>query len=244
MLYNTLTCYIIDDEYHSIENLADLILQIPNLQLAGSNTDPIAAINEMAEGLKPDILFLDINMPEISGLQVIELIDKSIIIIFITGYMGYAVDAFEKEAFDFLLKPIKFERFEQAMLKVQKSLIGPLAHKKNDVASMYINTGGKGRFVNVKYAEILFIEAIGHYLSIQTMSENYRTRLSMKDVQEHLPAQLFTRVHKSFIVSFDKIKMVTGNQVTLVNDFRIPIGSFYKDFLMNKVIMHIRKDPE
>ncbi|MEH3114356.1 LytR/AlgR family response regulator transcription factor [Pedobacter terrae] len=236
MLSNTLNCYIIDDEFHSIENLSMHILKFPYLYLMGSNTDPVEALTEIKRGPKPDVLFLDINMPKLSGLEIIELIDEDIDIIFITAYVSYAVDAFEKAALDFLLKPISFQRFEKSVQRLQKNMESKNYHDVTNLKkSIYINTGGKGKFAQVELSDIIFIEAVGHYILIQTYDEIFKTHLAIKDIGKDLSAQIFSRVHKSFIINLDKIKSISGSQIILQRDFRVPIGDFYREQLMERI---------
>jgi len=233
MISDILSCYIIDDEFHSIENLAMHILKCPNLSLIGSNTDPIQALTEIRQGRKPDVLFLDINMPLLSGFEIAELIDDDIEIIFITAYGSHAVDAFEKAALDFLLKPISFERFEKSIQRLQKNMESGIY--PNTKKSIYINTGGKGKFAQVRLSDIIFIEAVGHYILIQTYDEVFKTHLAIKDIDKDLSANIFSRVHKSFIINLNTIKSISGSQIKLQGDFRVPIGDFYREALMDRI---------
>ncbi|WP_293744660.1 LytTR family DNA-binding domain-containing protein [uncultured Pedobacter sp.] len=233
MMPDILNCYIIDDEFHSIENLSMHIMRCPNLCLIGTNIDPIEALNQIRQGPKPDVLFLDINMPMLSGLEIAELVDEDIDIIFITAYVSYAVDAFEKAALDFLLKPISFERFEKSVQRLRKhmgSITHPDTHK-----SIYINTGVKGKFAQVRLSDIIFIEAVGHYVLIQTYDEIFKTHLGIKDIGKDLSSQIFSRVHKSFIINLNAIKSISGSQIKLQGDFRVPIGDVYRVGLMERL---------
>jgi DNA-binding LytR/AlgR family response regulator len=236
MISKKLSCYVIDDEFHAIENLSDHILKIPNLLLIGSCSDPVEALARIRLGLKPDVLFLDINMPQLSGLQVAELIDDDIEIIFTTGYVNYAVDAFEKEALDFLLKPISFERFEKSIHRLLKSKLSSDVLNTGAKKSIYINIGSKGKFAHVGFDEIIFIESVGHYIMIQTHDEMYKTHLSIKDILDDLSFHSFSRVHKSFIVNLQMIKSFSGSQIILQGNFRVPIGDFYREALMDRLL--------
>lgn len=236
MISKTLNCYIIDDEFHSIENLSMHILKFPQLCLIGSNCDPAEGLREIMRGPKPDVLFLDINMPRLSGLEIAELIDDDIDIIFITAYVSFAVDAFERAALDFLLKPISFNRFEKSVQRLQKNMELRAYPDINGMReSIYINTGGKGKFAQVRFSDIIFIEAVGHYVQIQTCEEIFKTHLAIKDIAQDLSSRIFSRVHKSFIINLNTIKSISGSQIKLQGDFRVPIGDFYREALMERI---------
>ena len=136
------TCYIIDDDIHSIEAITKYIVRLPNLILIGSNINPLIAIEEIRNGKKPDIVFLGVEMPELSGIEVADLLDPNIAIVFTTSYSKYAINAIQKDAMDFLLKPFSFEMFLKCIHKV-KNKISLLKNdnKESDSKEIFVNTG-------------------------------------------------------------------------------------------------------
>lgn len=232
------TCYIVDDEHHAIEVLARYIQNTPGLWLVGSEENPLQALDAIASGkIVADITFLDVDMPQLSGVDLAGLINSRTTVVFTTAYPDYAYQAFEKNAADFLLKPISYERFLRAVSKV-KDLQQPRpiipSTERND-GYFYIKTDVKGKFVRVNFGEINYVEAMQNYVCIQTSTEKLITYLSMKEVEEHLPAPDFARVHKSFIVHLPKVKSIEGNQVVLGNGTVVPIGLSYKTALLELI---------
>jgi DNA-binding LytR/AlgR family response regulator len=233
-----ITCYIVDDEHHAIEVLARYIQNTPGLWLVGSEENPLQALDAIASGkVVADITFLDVDMPQLSGVDLAGLINQHTAIVFTTAYPDYAYQAFEKNAVDFLLKPISYERFLRAVSKVKDSLQPKPAipaAEQND-GYFFIKTDVKGKFVRVNFEEISYVEAMQNYVRIQTSTEKLTTYLSMKEVEEHLPTQDFARVHKSFIVHLPKVKSVEGNQIVLSNGTVVPMGSSYKTALLEMI---------
>ena len=239
------TCYVIDDEEHAIDTLSGYIKKFPGLDLIGTSINPLVAINEIREN-PVDIVFLDVDMPELSGLDVADIISAYTSVIFTTAFPNYAMQAFEKNGSDFLLKPISFDRFTKSVNKVQ-NLIRNKNHTDTPVTNDYffINPGIKGKMVKLNYADILYVEGLKNYVMIYTADGKHITYLSMKEVEKAIPHDLFIRVHKSYIINLSKIKSIDGNNVILGQNIDLPIGVSFKDnffkIIDNKTIRSGRK---
>jgi len=230
------TCYVIDDEYHAIDTLVGYINKFPGLNLVGSNTNPLEAINDINNVAQVDIVFLDVDMPELSGLDVADIISPYTSVIFTTAYPNYAVQAFEKNGSDFILKPISFERFTKSVTKVQNLLRSKNIsdqHLANE--HFFINPGIKGRMIQLSYADILYIEGLKNYVVIYTTEGKYITYLSMREIEKAIPLSKFIRIHKSYIVNIDRIKSIDGNNVILAQSNELPIGISFKDSFINMI---------
>ncbi|WP_299991786.1 LytTR family DNA-binding domain-containing protein [uncultured Pontibacter sp.] len=233
-----ITCYVVDDERHALEVLSRYIQNTPGLQLIGAEENPLQALDAIASGqLTADITFLDVDMPQLSGVDLAGLINSRTTVVFTTAYPDYAYQAFEKNAVDFLLKPISYERFLKGVTKVKESLQPKQAIPAAELSDSYffIKTDVKGKFVRVNFEEISYVEAMQNYVRIQTATEKLTTYLSMKEVEEHLPTTDFARVHKSFIVHLPKIKTVEGNQIVLSTGSVVPMGSSYRAALLDMI---------
>jgi DNA-binding LytR/AlgR family response regulator len=231
-----MTCYVIDDEEHAIDTLIGYINKLPGLHLAGSNINPLEAIDEVINSTPADIVFLDVDMPELSGLDAADIISPHAAIIFTTAFPNYAVQAFEKNGADFLLKPISFERFTKSVNKVQ----GLIKSKKQteqppEDDHFFINPGIKGKVIQLSYSDIVYIEGLKNYVVIYTGTEKHITYLSIGELEKSIPASRFIRIHKSFIINIDKIKSIDGNKVMLGQSSVLPIGHLFKDNVINMV---------
>ena len=228
-----LTCCIVDDEPLAIEILGAYIAKVPFVELRGSFRSPIKAAVYLKDE-KPDLLFLDINMPDLDGLSFIPMLNPRPMIILTTAYDEFAVKAFELEVKDYLLKPFSFERFYKAVLRVyqhqdvaQPALPTesiPGLHHDSDF--LFFKVGHKIQKIAID--DILFIEAMKDYLRIHTKKENVMTLLSFAKMEENLPADKFVRVHRSYMVAIDKINHIEKNRISIADDF-IPISDTYSE---------------
>ncbi|MFC3560506.1 LytR/AlgR family response regulator transcription factor [Pedobacter jamesrossensis] len=228
-------CYIIDDERFSIENLESYIEKFSDLELVGFNTNPVIAIEEISTYKNLQLIFLDINMPELSGLDVADLISKDIGIIFITGYSEHAHNAFEKGAIDFLYKPISFVRFSKAVLKAQKYLSELQVLPIKEADWLFVDVVGEGKLIKIDISEIIYFEAQNMTLCIQTKNEKEYAFVRLKDAIESLPKEIFCQIHRSFVVNVNHIREIRGNQVTMSNNSIIPFGKLYKEKFLDNI---------
>ena len=231
------TCYVIDDEEHAIDTIVGYINKHPGLSLTGSSISPLQGIEDIRNAGQVDIVFLDVDMPELSGMDVADIISSFTSVIFTTAFPNYALQAFEKNGSDFLLKPISFERFVKSVTKVQNLIQAKSNSDKTpeDDQYFFINPGVKGKMIQLNYSDILYIEGLKNYVVIYTIDNKYITYLSMKEVEKAIPHNRFIRIHKSFIVSLNKIKSIDGNNVILSQNSELPIGTSFKDSFIDVI---------
>ncbi|WP_420552463.1 LytR/AlgR family response regulator transcription factor [Tenacibaculum aiptasiae] len=226
------TCVIVDDEPIAREIIASFVNKVPNLELLTSCNNATEAIQVMQKN-KVDLFFLDINMPEITGLSLAKIIGQKSKVIFTTAYRDYAVDGFNLNVVDYLLKPIAFERFFEAIQKVTKnnntlSLIEESPQKE----FMFIRSDRK--MVKINFNEIIYIESLGDYVKIFLSQTNIVTRETMNNIENKLPQNNFVRIHRSYIISLDKISSYT-NEFIEINKKALPISRSYKESTLQKL---------
>lgn len=233
---NKITCVIVDDEPMAREILVSFINKISTLNLLRVCCNATEVL-EVMNSQTVDLLFLDINMPEISGLSLAKSINKKTKIIFTTAYREYAVDGFDLYAVDYLLKPIAFARFLQAVNKYfevsvlnNNETIKTKAITKND----FIFVRADRKMVKINFKEILYIESLSDYIKIHTTKNTVITRETTNNIEAKLPLPNFLRVHRSFIISVDKITSYT-NEFVEIHKKVIPISRGYKDIVLDKL---------
>lgn len=243
-----ITCYIVDDESHAIEVLASYIQKTPGLLLIGSQDNPLDALNQItSQEVVPDVTFVDVDMPQLSGVELSGLINKHTVIVFTTAFSDYAIQAFEKDAIDYLLKPITYERFLRSVNKIKERLSKQSASRgeRDPEDYFYVKSETKGKMVRIEFDDIIYIQGLQNYITIHTPGEEHITYLTMKEINENLPASKFSRVHKSYIVNNQQVKVVEGNHIILKNKSSIPLGvSFRTTFLegiSEKLVMSKRR---
>src|SRR6187401_203646 len=211
-----LKCIVLDDEPLAIHLLEDHINKVPFLQLAGSFNNPMEALVSLNND-PVDLVFLDIQMPQLNGVQFMQLLQNRAQVIITSAYQEYAIDGFEHNVTDYLLKPISFERFYKAAEKAY-NLKNP-AHQLDRKQDLYPPTGGyifvkvETRMVRVELDDILFFEGLKNYVSIYTKTKRIVTLQVMKQLEEILPPNRFVRVHKSFIIAIDKINSIERQEI-------------------------------
>ncbi len=229
-----LQCIIADDEPIARQILEGYIAEIPNLELIASCKNAFEVM-EVLQNQKADILFLDINMPKLSGLSLLKTMQQRPNVIITTAYAEYAVEGFELSVIDYLLKPFSLERFLQAVLKVQGKTIvqnEKIIFKEVD-SSKFIFVKSDKKLIKLNLDEINHIEAYGNYIKIFT-DKMILTPQTLSNFLEKLPDN-FLRIHKSFIINFDKLKFIDGNQIVLINQIKLPIGKSYRKVVLDKI---------
>jgi DNA-binding LytR/AlgR family response regulator len=225
-------CIAIDDEPLALKLLMHYCSQIPSLRLLGAYTDPLEGVSHI-RSLQPDLLFLDIRMPDISGIDIAQVLDNGTLIVFTTAYKEYAVEGFELDVVDYLLKPFGFERFLKACNKAEERFLSLQKKTNREQAPNGKTLSFKYNYQNVQLPlhSILYIEAFDNYIKIVTPDKTYVPLMTMKTIQSLLPETDFVRVHKSFIIAVDKINAFNCEQV-MTDRKQIPVGrSYRKDFL-------------
>lgn len=233
-----LKCYVIDDEPHAIEVISRHIANTPGLELIGTELNPLNAVRKIGDGeLSPDITFADIDMPQITGIDLAELISNRTLVIFTTAFPNYAVTAFEKNALDYIVKPITYERFLKAVNKAREKIsdkkVRPAPEEKSNY--FFINIEVRGKLVKVVEDEIVYIEAKSNYIRIFLENDHHLAYISLNEMQDKLPADKFVRSHKSFIAGLQKVKIVEGELITFIDGRQIPLGPMYKAKFMESI---------
>lgn len=224
-------CLAVDDESYASDIIAAFINKTPFLTLVGTTTNAFEALNLVQNG-QVDLVFLDIQMPELTGIQFLKICGDKCKVILTTAYPEYALDGFDLDVVDYLLKPISYERFYKAAQKAQQIIAPAQNEVVNQPATtndfIFIKGDTKNKFIKVNYNEILYIEGLKNYVSVYTANQRIVTYQALRELETQLPQPPFYRVHKSYIVSLEKIKMIDGNTLYIA-DQSIPIGDTYKE---------------
>lgn len=236
-----LRCIAVDDEAFATRLLASYIQKIPTLELVGTTTNPLEALQWVQEG-RADLVFLDIQMPELTGLQFLKICGNRCKVVLTTAYPEYALDGYEHDVVDYLLKPIAFDRFLRAVQKAQALfpapaplappppptpvVSAPLAVASADY--LFVKGESKNKYLKLNYADILYIQGLKNYVSIHVPGQRVVTYQTLRDLEAQLPQPPFVRVHKSFIISLDHLRMVEGNTL-LVGTESITVGETYRE---------------
>ena len=228
-------CLIVDDEPLALNILEDYIAKIPFLQLIRATTDPIEALS-IVQKKGIDLVFLDVQMPELTGIQFLKIANGKIKVILTTAYPQYALDGYELNVIDYLLKPIAFDRFYKSVQKAQailqptqKTVLAePVLQQHPNFLSDFIFVKTEHKIQKLYLNDILFIEGLKDYISIFTPAERIITLQNMKKMEDALPARHFMRVHKSYIVSINKIDSIERSRI-FMGDKIIPVGDTYRD---------------
>lgn len=221
-------CIAIDDEPHALRQLAEYIEAVPYLSLEGTFESAFDACNFLHDNAI-DLIFVDINMPDINGIDFVKSLSKNVKIVFITAHSEFAYEGFQLDAADYLLKPISFTDFLKSANKVneryfQQNSSLPEIHQNRD----YLFIKSEYRVIRINFKDIKYIESKREYVKIFLEgSEPITTLMSIKKLEETLPGNMFMRVHRSFIVNLNKIKVVERNRIVFDNKVYIPISENY-----------------
>lgn len=231
-----INCIIIDDEPLARKGLKEYIADVDFLELSGEFDNPLRAADLIGKGGMP-LLFLDIEMPKMTGLDFFKTLNPAPPVIFTTAYPQYAVDGFELNAIDYLVKPISFDRFFKAALKAKEFYEVREKNVAEAVPSSeaYFFIKADNKLVKIFFDDILFAEALQNYVVIHTKERKYITYLTFKSVEDYLPATRFIKTHKSYIVAASRIDDIEGNDIRIGNH-HIPISRNLKDEVMEKLL--------
>lgn len=229
---------IVDDEYLAQKLLQDYVSKVGNLQLVATCSNAIEAMSALKEN-EVDIMLLDIQMPDLTGLELVKSLEKKPAVIFTTAYSEYAVDAFNLAVTDYLLKPFDFQRFVQAINKavghVQPKV--ELEQKAIDSVSRsndFITVKADYKLYKINYDDLLYIEGQHEYVTFHTTQRRITALFALKDLEGILPKDKFVRVHKSYIVSFKHIQDLDKSEVTVAGS-KVPVGASYRDELLARL---------
>lgn len=225
-----IVCIAVDDEPKALEVISIHASKAPEIDLIKTFTNPSEALAFLKDNFV-DLIFLDINMPGISGLQFVEKLQVKPHIVFTTAYSEYAIESYNFEAVDYLLKPIEFDRFYKSINKVKK-LIQLNSIQQDSLLSKFIFVKDGYKQIKICIEDILFIQSEGNYLNIVTHKEKVLARMTFNDILEKLPVHLFFRIHNSYVIHLSHIQKIEDNHI-FIQDVKIPIGTKYKERLLN-----------
>ena len=221
-------CIIVDDEPLAVSLLGSYVGKIPFLELVFSTENPIEAL-EFIQKNDVNLVFLDIQMPELTGINFMKIVGDKMKYILTTAYSEYALEGYEHNVVDYLLKPISFERFSKSVMKAQERF--PVT-EANETGHFFVKSSGQQHRIN--FDEILYVESIKDYVNIKTETQEYIVLDTLKSLENQLPAN-FTRIHKSFILNLDKVKSLSSKKVILISEHEISVGEMYKSNLLEKL---------
>lgn len=222
-------CIIVDDEPLAISLLQSYVQKVPFLELVFSTENPIDAL-EFIQNNESNLVFLDIQMPEITGINFMKILGNKLKYILTTAYSEYALEGYEHNIVDYLLKPISFERFYKSVLKAEERFMGNEVHEESH---FFVKSSGQQHRIN--FEDILYIESIKDYVNIKTFDQEYIILDTLKSMEQQLPESSFIRIHKSFIINLNQIKSFDSKKVILFSDREIPIGESYKNNFLTKL---------
>lgn len=228
-------CIVIDDEPIARKGMQEYIAQVDFLELAGVFENPQKAYTHVNDA-RIDLIFLDIEMPKLSGIEFIRSLKEPPLIIFTTAYPEYALEGYELDVVDYLVKPIALPRFLKAVNKVKDIMSSRLDGNMNIARpGDYFFVKENGKFTRVMYDEVLFVEALQNYVAIHLTERKIVSYLTLTVLEKQFPAAMFMRVHKSYIVSLEKISSIEGNTV-IAGSKEIPVSRKIKDLLIQRVL--------
>lgn len=235
-----MNCIIIDDDKLSRRVIEEFINKTDELKLVGSFTNAIDAINTISKDVNIHLIFLDIEMPEMNGIDFLNSMKVPLQVIIISSKEKYAIEAFNYDVTDYLLKPIAYSRFYKAVTKALKRQ-GQTKQDADDKGEIFIKKGSS--LVRIKFDNILWVEALENYVILNTINDRMTIHFTMKAIEKKLPANKFTRIHRSFIVNVNKISVIQDNFVEIKSQNvtkNIPIGKSFKDQLLRDINLMLK----
>jgi DNA-binding LytR/AlgR family response regulator len=224
----TIKCIIVDDEPLAISLLENYIQEIPFLELVSSNENPIEAL-EYIQNNEADLVFLDIQMPELTGINFMKILGDKMKYILTTAYSEYALEGYEHHIVDYLLKPISLERFRKSAVKAQERF----SLGKQEQNHFFVKSSGRQH--RIIFDDILYIESIRDYVNIKTADEEFIVLDTLKSLEQQLPESSFVRIHKSFIVNLNQIKNIGTKKIIINPEYEIPIGENYRMNFLTRI---------
>jgi DNA-binding LytR/AlgR family response regulator len=228
---------IVDDEPLALDILEAFIEKMPNLELIARCENALEA-NEALNKEKIDLIFLDIQMPQMNGIEFLKSLQNPPAVIFTTAFSDYAIEGFELNAVDYLLKPISLDRFMKAVNKASERIIQTAAKFGDDIEEGYFFVKADKKLIKINFEEIIYIEGLKDYVIIKQETGRVITLQTMKSLEEKLPSPPFKRVHRSYIINTDKIKALDGNSLEVIEKGQVkilPIGKNYRDELLKEI---------
>jgi DNA-binding LytR/AlgR family response regulator len=242
----TITVYILDDEAHAVHILTEYVRLTPGLKLLGSSTDPLEAL-EAIKAKRPLLTFLDINMPDVSGLDMTRLISGITGIVFTTSFREFGPEAFDHNVTDYLLKPISYERFFAGIEKFRNQQLLKGQHDVKEPYSFFVKGDVKGKYISIIARDITYIQSDEHYIHIYAGTSRVTTHMTIAKILHTLPEDQFLRVHRSYIINTDRIKSVQQAHIRMDNLQLIPLGRSYRDTFfrhINPILLTGPREPK
>lgn len=228
----TINCLIVDDEPIARKGIVEHVLQIELLNIIADCKNAIEAVN-MLQSHEIDLMFLDIQMPKVTGIEFMKNLRNPPLTIITTAYPEYAIDGYELDVVDYLLKPVSFSRFSKAVDKA-KEIIENRSQNKTDIHDFFFIKSNQ-KIEKVIVNEIAYVESLSNYVIIHTTDKKIVSYLTFKSVEKQLPSNKFLRIHRGFLVAMEAIKSIDGNALILQNGAVLPIGKSYKDEVMEVI---------
>jgi DNA-binding LytR/AlgR family response regulator len=231
---------IVDDEPLAQDVIETYVHKVPELQLVGTCKNAIEA-SSILKNESIDLIFLDIQMPQLSGIDFLKSLTKKPLVIITTAFSDYAVEGFELNVVDYLLKPISFNRFLLAINRIidsKSSSVNEAISKESNNKDSYFFVKADKKMVKINHADILYIEGLKDYVIIKLAKSRLVTLQTMKSLEDKLPSEIFKRIHRSYIVNLDKLEAIVGNTVEVregEQQVKLPIGKNYKDELITLI---------
>ncbi|GAB3330388.1 LytTR family DNA-binding domain-containing protein [Larkinella ripae] len=234
-----MNCVIIDDEPLAREGLASYVREVNFLHLVDTCENPLELIT-LLDQRPVDLIFLDIQMPKMSGIDFLKTVQKPPLVVITTAYPSFALEGFQLNVLDYLLKPITFDRFFKSANKAKDyhrllTQTTPTNPQKPETGADYFFIKCGNKFEKLYFDDILFVEGMQNYVTIFTTKGKYMTLLNLKNLEQNLVSQPFIRVHKSYLVAVRKIEGIEGNEI-FIQSHRIPISRNYRDQVLNEVL--------
>ena len=224
-------CLILDDEPLAVDILRHYIEKVPGLECVGAFRKPLEALEYLRQN-DVDLIFLDIQMPDLSGLQLLKSLPAPPLVVFTTAYSRYAAESYDYDAVDYLLKPVEFGRFLKAVHKARALAAAPAKKAPGSGRSVLIKSGTK--FYRTRLGDIRYVKGAGNYVALVTKDREILSLMTMQNAADLLPRALFVRIHKSYIVNIQHLDVVEEEQVRVGED-RIPIGDAYRDGFLRAI---------
>lgn len=227
-------CIIVEDETLAQQVIQNHLERISNFELVGICNNAIEA-KEVLKKKEVDLIFLDIQLPGMTGLNFLRTLENPPLVVLTTAYAEYALESYEFNVIDYLLKPISFERFEKTVNKITEGRFLTQLPAEKETLRDHIFVKSNNKFFKVNFSEVVYIESMKDYLKIHTKEYKLITHQTMNEMERILPSKQFIRIHKSYIIALAYIKSIYGNSIEMVNT-TLPIGINYKDKVMNFIV--------
>lgn len=232
---NTIKCLIVDDEPLAREGLASYVEKIPFLTLVDLCQNALEANQRLTE-TRIDLIFLDINMPQLSGMDFLKTLQNPPQVVITTAYREFAIESFELDVIDYLIKPISFQRFLKACNKVKQQIeLQQQGQNSHAIAENHFFIKEDGKLIKIHFDDMLYVEGLKDYVFIHTKTARHLALISLKAVEMQLPPTNFLRTHRSFIVALDKVEEIDGNQL-LIQEKQVPVSRSMRDEVYERVV--------